>query len=332
MNMMTPIKPHPLEVIPEGEAEMIERVMEMQLAIMKSEDPKKRGQHPKQQALLRGIFEISDSVPEAMRVGVFAEPRKFDALCRLSTGPNSKDSDPNPHGFAIKLLDVPGSPAGTQDFIFLDQPTFFISDIADYVAFFESLMNGSSTSYYKAHPHDFALNLTFNVVIASHLERQYWAEVPFAMGQSAARYTLIPDPDNLSDYNPATTPDGLREVLEDYFVHQRRSAKFLFGAQAYIDETTTPIEDAKSIWPTPFETIATLTLPAQDFTAPSQFEFCENLSLTPWHCMPEHQPIGGIQRCRKLVYERSSQMRHGFTGGTNQEPTKADYDRLGTFL
>ena len=47
------------------------------------------------------------------------------------------------------------------------------------------------------------------------------------------------------------------------------SAKPLFGAQAYIDEATTPIEDAKSVWPTPFETIATLTLPAQRSASPA---------------------------------------------------------------
>ncbi len=330
--MYTQIKPHPLEIIPEGEAALIERVMEMQLEIMKSKEPRKRGQHPKQQALLRGTFEISDSIPENMRVGVFAESKKYDALFRLSTGPNPKDSDPNPHGFAIKLLEVSGSPTGTQDFIFLDQPTFFISNLEDYVAFFESMVTDHVEAYYKAHPHDFGLNQTFNVVISSHLERQYWSEVPFAMGQGAARFTLIPDLDNVSDLDPATTPDGLREALEDYFVTQRRTAKFLFGAQAYVNEAITPIEDAKSVWSSPFETIATLTLPAQDFTAPEQFEFCEHLSYNPWHCLPEHRPLGGIQRCRKRVYEESSKLRHSLNNKSQIEPTQAEYNKLGAFL
>ncbi len=323
---------HPLEIIPEGEPEMIERVIKMQLEIMKSKNPKKRGQHPKQQALLRGMFEISDLVPEAMRVGVFAEPKQFNAFFRLSTGPNPKDSDPNPHGFAIKLLDVPSSSSGTQDFILLDQPTFFISDLAEYVNFFESMLKNGGISFYKNHPREFGLNLTYNVVITSHLERQYWSEVPFAMGNGAARFTLIPDPDNISELAPATTLDGLREALEDYFVNNRRAAKFLFAAQTYINEEITPIEDATSVWPTPFETIATLTIPAQDFTAPEQFEFGEHLSYTPWHCVPEHQPLGGIQRCRKRVYEESSRLRHALNNAENREPTQADYDKLGSFL
>ncbi len=327
------IAPHPLERIPLDEADMIERVTALQIEIMKGRDPKRRGQHPKQQALLRGVFEVADSVPESLRAGVFAAPARFDALVRASTGPMPKESDPNPHAMAIKLLDVPGSPVGTQDFILLDQPTFFIRDVADYVSFFEAAQTDpSAAGFFKSRPREFGLNLTFNVVIASHLERQYWSEVPIAMGGGAARLTLIPDVANVSGRDPVTTPDGLREALEDHFVRQGREAKFVLAAQAYVDEATTPIEDAMSLWPTPFEIVATLTLPAQDFTAPEQFEFCEHLSYTPWHSAPEHQPLGGIQRCRKRVYEESQRLRHSLNGVDDHEPTSADLARLGPCL
>ncbi|MCG8543807.1 MAG: catalase [Alphaproteobacteria bacterium] len=327
---MNEMPSHPLEIVPAQEAAMIERVTALQTEIMKSRDPTKRGQHPKHQALVRGFFEVAESLPDRFRVGVFAEPKKFAAFVRISTGPMPKDSDPNPHAMAIKLVDVPGSPTGTQDFIMLDQPTFFIRDVAEYVKFFDAAhKDPAAASYFKCRPREFGLNLTFNVVIGSHLERQYWSEVPVAMGKCAARLTLIPGVENVSGQAPATTADGLRDALEDYFVKSRRPAKFVFAAQTYIDEATTPIEDATSVWPTPFEPIATLTLPAQDFTAPAQFEFGENLSYTPWHCVPDHQPLGGIQRCRKRVYEESSRVRHQLTGGETREPTKADYDAFG---
>ena len=324
---------HPLEIVPPGEAEMIERVTALQTEMMKGRDPHKRGQHPKQQALLRGFFEVARAVPEPFRAGVFAKPRQFDALVRVSTGPMPKESDPNPHAMAIKLIDVPGAPHGTQDFIMLDQPTFFISDIADYVAFFEAAQKDpGADGFFKCRPREFGLNLTFNVVIASQLERQYWSEVPIAMGGGAARLTLIPDLGNTSGRGPVTEENGLRAALEEHFVTNRKAAKFYFGAQRYIDEATTPIEDATAVWPTPFEIIATLTLPAQDFTAPEQFAFCENLSYTPWHCMPDHQPLGGIQRCRKRVYEESQRLRHSLNQVTDREPEKADFNSLGKFL
>lgn len=332
MDMAT-VTAHPLEIIPDGEAEMIERVAAMQVRMMKAGNPKKRGQHPKHQALLRGSFEVSATVPDGLRAGLFATPGRYDALVRVSTGPMPKDSDPNPHAMAIKLLEVPGSPCGTQDFIMLDQPTFFICDIADYVQFFESAVKDPGAgAFFKCRPREFGLNLTFNVVIASQLERQYWSEVPIAMGGGAARLTLIPDLGNVSGRDPATTPDGLRDAVEQHFVEQRRWASFLFCAQAYVDEATTPIEDATAVWPTPFEPIATLTLPAQDFTAPEQYAVGEALSYTPWHCLPEHQPIGGIQRCRRRVYQESQRLRHELSGTPDREPGKRDYERLGAFL
>ena len=84
---MTEMTAHPLEIVPDGEAEAIERVTALQTAIMKARDPKKRGQHPKQQALLRGTFEIAERVPEKLRAGLFAAPGSYEALVRVSTGP-----------------------------------------------------------------------------------------------------------------------------------------------------------------------------------------------------------------------------------------------------
>ncbi|MEM7226037.1 MAG: hypothetical protein AAF495_23870 [Pseudomonadota bacterium] len=328
---MTDMTAHPLETIPDGEAEMIEHVAQVQIGIMKDrQNPKKRGQHPKHQALVRGRFEVSQAVPKAMRVGVFAQPRSFEAVVRISTGPMPRDCDPNPHAMAVKLIDVPGSPCGTQDFIMLDQPTFFIRDVAEYVKFFDvARSDPGATAYFKSCPYEFGLNLTFNVVIGSHLERQYWSEVPVAMGDGAARLTLIPHPDNVSGRAPATTADGLRDALEEHFIKNRKPARFAVAAQAFIDQSTTPIEDATAVWPSPFEIVATLTIPAQDFMAPGQYGFGEALSYTPWHCHPDHRPLGGIQRCRKRVYEESQKLRHSLTKTENREPTKTDCDGLG---
>ncbi len=327
---MSDFTPHPLEIIPAEESANIDQVTKLQIEIMKNhQDPSKRGQHPKQQALLRGVFEISNQVPDEMRVGVFAEPRKFDALIRMSTGLLEKDSDPQGHGLAIKLLDVAGSPCGTQDFIMLDQPTFFIRDVADYVGMFSAASKGCPHDFYGKHAREFALLQSFSVVVPSHVDRQYWAELPIAMGEGAGRLSLIPDASNASGRPAATTADGLKEALEDYFVSQKRSASFNFAIQRYADEATTPIEDATSVWGTPFEDVATLTIPPQDFTASRQYEFCENLSYTPWHCHPDHQPLGGIQRCRKRVYEESQRLRHELRQVEQKEPSTKDLALLG---
>lgn len=327
---MTDFKPHPLEIIPEGEAADIETVADIQIDMMtNTQNPQKRGQHPKQQALLHGIFDVADTVPENMRAGIFAQPGKFDALIRLSTGLKPDDNDPQGHGFAIKLLDVKGSPTGTQDFILLDQPTFFVSNVADYVTFFEAMQGGCPQAFFASRRKEFALQQTFNVVVSSHVDRQYWAELPIAMGNGAARISVVPDVSNGFDRPAAATPDGLKDALVDYFVKQQRSATYSFAVQPFVDEQTTPIEDATSVWGTPFSEVATLTIPAQDFTSAEQYAFCENLSYTPWHCHADHQPLGGIQRCRKHVYEQSQRLRHKLNRVAQNEPTRADLALLG---
>lgn len=324
-------EPHPLEKIPANEAELIEKVVEMQIAIMKSaQDPKKRGQHPKQQAVLRGSFEIADNVPAAMRTGIFARRGSFDALVRLSTGPKPSDSDLNPHALAVKLIDVPESPSGTQDFIALDQPTFFISNVEDYVSFFEGMLheNGEPMGFWRSHPREFALNLAFNVVINSQLERQYWGEVPVAAGDKAMRFTWIPSTENVSRRGPAEGQNGLRDALAAHFIEEGMPAEFTFGAQAFVDQKTTPIEDATSVWPTPFEPIGKLKIAPQSFMEAERFALGEKLSFTPWHCHPDHRPIGGIQRCRRRVYIESTRLRHGLTGVSSSEPTRVEIDRV----
>ena len=62
--------------------------------------------------------------------------------------------------------------------------------------------------------------------------------------------------------------------------------------------------------PGTFYKLATIHIPQQVFDTPEQNEFCENLSFTPWHTVPEHKPLGGINRMRKVIYERISQLRH----------------------
>ena len=49
--------------------------------------------------------------------------------------------------------------------------------------------------------------------------------------------------------------------------------------------------------------------------------FGENLSFTPWHALPEHRPLGGINRARKAIYRAISRQRHELNGIPRIEPT-----------
>ena len=50
--------------------------------------------------------------------------------------------------------------------------------------------------------------------------------------------------------------------------------------------------------------------------------FCENLKFSPWHTLPEHQPLGRINRARQKIYEAVSDYRHKRNGVSDyHEPT-----------
>ena len=61
-------------------------------------------------------------------------------------------------------------------------------------------------------------------------------------------------------------------------------------------------------------------MPPQTFDSPRQMDYAEHLSFTPWHSLPEHRPIGGVNRIRKTVYEQISTLRHNANGKPRREP------------
>jgi hypothetical protein len=84
------------------------------------------------------------------------------------------------------------------------------------------------------------------------------------------------------------------------------------------------VEDSVQEWndeDAPFYKVAKITIPKQAFDSDAQRSFCENLSYTPWHSLPEHRPLGGVNRIRRIVYERISKLRHDLNQSLRQEPT-----------
>ena len=67
--------------------------------------------------------------------------------------------------------------------------------------------------------------------------------------------------------------------------------------------------------------VATIRIPRQTFDGAARQAFCENLSFTPWHSLPEHRPLGGINRVRRAVYLAVSTLRHRLNQAPRAEPT-----------
>jgi hypothetical protein len=103
----------------------------------------------------------------------------------------------------------------------------------------------------------------------------------------------------------------------------RRDARFDFLVQPRTSATMS-VERSMIEWheaDAPFYKVATITIAPQDFTSAAHEEFGEYLSFTPWHALPEHRPLGAVNRVRRVVYEEVSKLRHELGGVTRKEPT-----------
>ena len=123
----------------------------------------------------------------------------------------------------------------------------------------------------------------------------------------------------------APDPDYLRLAMVRQL--QGSEAIFDFAVQLQTDAEAMPIEDPGCEWPedrSPFRKLATIRMAAQDFDTPERRELGENLSFTPWHALPEHRPLGGVNRARRVVYEAISKYRHTCNQQPRSEPTDWD--------
>jgi len=332
------------ESIPPGEADLIDQLVRIHREIQELGDRKRspvpRGQHPKSHGCVHAEFTISADLPKAYRYGLFSEPRTYQALIRFSNGTQWDDTKPDVHGMAIKILNVDGervpgaggSNNRTQDFIMVDVPVFFIRNLVDYVPLLEDLRRfktpglsiGKIATVLKVL---FSSNYKYRMLRASRrkinnpLCNQYWSTTPFKLGPTAMKFSAWTPSKEASPALAPNSKDKLRQAMSAQL--KNREACFDFLIQLQTDAVSMPIEDPTVAWDekvSPYLKAATIRIGAQSFESKEQMAFCENLTFTPWHCLAEHRPLGGVNRARRRVYEAISGRRHELNGAPMQEP------------
>lgn len=132
--------------------------------------------------------------------------------------------------------------------------------------------------------------------------------MPMACGPYAVRVRLVP-----SASNGAATPGAQADWGADFSARLRQqSLQWELQLQPFVSEATTPIEDASVNWPSPYVTVATLTLPSQDTASAAGMALAEKVEgavFDPWQAMAAHRPLGDVQRARKVVYFASQKAR-----------------------
>lgn len=327
-----------LEQIPNGEAAMTQDVIQTAVRIVDQHRESTRflrDAHAKAHGCVKADVQVLPDLAQDLRRGVFSEPGKiWQATMRLSNGNAYPqfDSIRDARGMAIKLLDVPGKQLlgdrqglHEQDFVMFSHPNFFVSDVAEYRQNVAAQADGKKVmAFFPGRDprtwqirHLFIALATLSPPPESPTRTTYFSVSPYKFGEANAKFRVMPDPDNCPAYTlpkqNQDLPNFLRSALNQQLSTDRVPACFVLQIQHQDANKYMPIEDTSIEWreqDSPFQTVAKITLPPQDFDTPALNLQCDNLSFNPWFGIEAHRPIGGINRLRKAVYEAVSDYRH----------------------
>jgi hypothetical protein len=226
----------------------------------------------------------------------------------------------------------------TQDLILISHPRFFVDDLKRYEATLEAFLKGGIFDQFvrailalrgRERLIALAANLRW---ISNPLFQQYWSMTPYRLGvepmrKIAVKYSAKPQ--------VAHRPPLLKRIAgyfrSNFSLKQemqnslaRSEMWFDFYIQRSARDERTPIEDSKVEWretDAPLEHVAKIVIPTQEIMSVEQARFAENLSFSPWHSLPEHKPLGLVNRVRKHAYRRISELRHTLNRAPALEPT-----------
>jgi hypothetical protein len=306
----------------------------------------RRDAHAKTHACLLGNFSVNKGLDSDTAQGLFAEPKTYKAWVRFSSGNQDLRSDwlPDARGMGIKVLGVPGQKllegeenARTQDFLMINNPAFFIPNVEEYAAFTSSQAAGSQFGYFfdpKWNPFAWKLR-QFRIGVdilkwppRDLLGTQFHSMTAYRLGAThyvkhSARPVACDGnskvPSGRASFGSASLRSDLQSWIKD------KPACFEFLVQLQRTDKNMPVEDPTIQWKesdSPFIVVARLELPKQDIEPALANNFCENLSFTPWHALPAHQPVGGLNRVRKAVYQGISRYRRCLNGIAFGEPAE----------
>jgi hypothetical protein len=297
-----------------------------------------RGGNTKTHGIVRGEFIVHDGLPENLRRGIYAQPHTYRAWVRFSGPGPYITPDIDDVGFmsiSIKLMGVPGPKLMDEEKFTLDMfgvstPTFVTPDTkANAQLQIESVKNASIfyfLNFRRSHVLDFIMQSLWIKTQSSPFEAPYFSCVPYLLGEGQAmQYSVWPKTKKRTPIPrlPLRPPD---DYLRDAMVASlaQEDVELDIRLQLQTDPHLMPIENNAVLWPeklSPRISAATLRIPRQTFNSPAQMEFAKRLSYNPWHCVPEHRPLGNQSRARRRMYAELSKLRHTMNDVPHYEPT-----------
>ena len=358
MTARSPIRYHPdLEALQPDEAaltsEIVGHMAATQAANAERHRHAHRDAHAKSHAVIKGCMTVHGGLPAEYAQGIFAVPRDYPVVARLSSAPGDIHSDavPAPRGFAIKVIGVDGerlSPelgGANQDFLMVNFPTLAFGTIAKYKTLLGLLERNADAP--EAVQRLVAAtargvkgavetlggtpNATLEGLARDHahmLGETFHSQAAIRFGDHVAKLSLAPLGAVAALSGRPVEPgfSTMRDAVVAHFA--REGASYELRAQLCVDAGAMPVEDAAVLWDpalSPHRAIATLSFPPQAAYSPArQVHGDDHLAFNPWNGVAAHRPLGGIMRIRKAAYESSAEQRHWLNALPRREPMALD--------
>ena len=325
---------HYLEVVPPGEKEAVMETVRIFHEFYKrryAEVQNKRGVHPKSHGGLKGKFIVSKDLTEGDAVGIFQPGKEYDVNVRFSNAdPFASDDDSvgDSRGFAMKVFGVEGEKLfedyphlqdepGTQSFNLNTVPKFFSDTAETYRDFMQMALLESGGDTTKAVRRFIPQLLLRDPLLAARVvgtffqitrsspdnlfDTEYFSIAPFQHGEGTYAPVVkykVESCDTISHNNITEGADFLGQNLRNYMLQNSVCLKFMVQDNVggfYVEDLTRTWKESQS----PFRELGRIYLPQQELVSP---EIVRSWVINPWNTLPEHKPLGGINRTRLTSY------------------------------
>jgi hypothetical protein len=280
--------------------------------------PVRRFNQTRTTACVRAEFTVPEGLPADLRVGLFATPGSFNGHIRFANATSDSDKEQDIRGMSIKLTGVPGmnlTPGSNEhDFVLFSHPVMLAGTAKEFLELLKAneARGLRRITYFATHPRSAAIGAAAEAHHSCHLDIPYFSATPYRFGAGrAVKYIVKP--------TSARKSEKPRHLTESYLLDNMRAhlsqgdATFDFCVQFQTDPEKMPIEDAMVEWDekdSPHRKVATIRIPSQAFESFEQMAFGEKIAFNPWNALQEHQPLGGMNRARKLIYTELAKLRH----------------------
>ena len=280
--------------------------------------PVRRFNQTRSTGCVRAEFTVPDGLPPDLRVGLFAMPGSYHGHIRFANATSESDREQDIRGMSIKLTGVPGvnlMPGSTeQDFVLFSHPVMLAGTAKEFLELLKAneARGLRRITYFATHPRSAAIGAAAEAHHTCHLDIPYFSATPYRFGAGqAVKYVVRPTSPRRSEKPRHLTDSYLLDNMRDHLA--QGDATFDFCVQFQTDPKKMPIEDAMVEWDekdSHYRKVAAIRIPSQAFESFEQMAFAEKIAFNPWNALQEHQPIGGMNRARKLIYTELAKLRH----------------------